>query len=55
MSIWPPLIYIAITFVGIGMLAAKDKLDVFRFIAEVLLFGLLYWGGFFDPLLRISA
>lgn len=55
MSLLPSLIYIALTCCGVGMLYANGKYGFSDLIGSVVTWALLYWGGFFDPLLRAAS
>jgi hypothetical protein len=51
----PALIYLALSMIGLGAVAAKDgqartgKHTFFgQFVATAITYGLLYWGGFFN-------
>jgi hypothetical protein len=52
MSVWPPVIILCWIAVVIGIAIAEAK-DVLLCLAGMAaLCALLWWGGFFDPLLR---
>lgn len=50
---WPQALYIALTILGLGISAAKNGQPQgphsfsTSFIASLICFGILYWGGFF--------
>lgn len=57
MSIWPPLIYMSMTLLSLGIELArhgqekKTKVDFYSSLfATVVIYALLWWGGFFAPL-----
>lgn len=54
-SIWPSLIYLSLTFLGLGLqweqAGSSGKKIFVHFIAVAGMIGLLYWGNFFEPLL----
>jgi hypothetical protein len=56
MTIWPQLIYIALCVLGLGYCIAKegqprDPHNLFSSLfGSILVWALLWWGGFFDPL-----
>jgi hypothetical protein len=54
MSVWPPLIMIIwVTLaLGINLAVANGKDLLLSFGVTGALCALLWWGGFFDPLLR---
>jgi hypothetical protein len=54
-SVWPSLIYLVLIFTSIGISTGKDDLSMSHIVANTVVFGLLYWGGFFDPLLRLAS
>jgi hypothetical protein len=55
---WPQLIYLALTFIGLGILLTQfgeRKTGTHgwgEIFATIVVLGLLYWGGFFDPLFK---
>jgi hypothetical protein len=60
MSILPQIIVIALSFIGIGIEIAKDgqmkepkKYNAkVHIIATIITLSLLYWGGFFDNIIK---
>jgi len=53
-SIWPSLIYLALTFLGLGLQwgeAESSGKVLIHFISAGGMMALLYWGNFFEPLL----
>lgn len=48
MNVWPSLIYLSLTCLGMG--ANKDWTFGYT-AAQVSIWALLWWGGFFDPLI----
>ncbi|MFD2677998.1 hypothetical protein [Camelimonas lactis] len=58
MSIWPPIIYLALmTFnlISFAVLNGQPRSPYSfhdAFTSMLMVCGLLYWGGFFEPLLR---
>lgn len=57
MSVWPQLIYLALVVIGLTLAAVNHgrPREEYHFglslFAAVAILGILYWGGFFDPLL----
>jgi hypothetical protein len=51
MTIWPSLIYIALSFLGVGSKISKDSYDFPGLVCDIGIFALLWWGGFFDALI----
>lgn len=58
-SIWPPILYLALTLLAFGYTIAKHgqpkegKYDaIASLIAVAVIITLLHWGHFFDPLLN---
>jgi hypothetical protein len=51
-SIWPSLIYSALTLCGAAArIGRRDA--VAAILSRVVIWALLYWGSFFDPLIRL--
>ena len=57
----PQLIYLALTFFGLGISLAihgkprSNENFVVTLISTIIGVGLVYWGGFFDPLIAAFA
>lgn len=55
---WPQILYISFCVLGLGFAIAKhgepsDPFDMRKTAAAIAVaWSLLYWGGFFDPLLK---
>lgn len=52
MSVWPSLIYLLLVLFSLGVNAGKDEKMGTMLLANVITLSLLWWGGFFDPLIR---
>lgn len=54
-SIWPSLIYLALTFLGLGLQwgeAESSKKVFVHLFSYGAMMALLYWGNFFEPILN---
>lgn len=54
-SIWPSFIWLSLTILGFGLQWGGGTLKATHIVALVMVTGILYWGGFFDPLLRLAS
>ena len=59
MTIYPALIYIILSAIGVGIVLArhgKAKDESYNFFSTLfhssILWAILYWGGFFDSILK---
>jgi len=54
-SVWPSLIWLALTILGFGLQGGDKTLRPTHLVSYGIQTVILYWGGFFDPLLRLAS